>query len=238
MGDEALADSVEGLQSAGARVAGEKLRRLAELDARKAYRGRGMSTADWMAPRLGLSRGQAKAETDTAAALERLPRTARRLRAGELGQAQVRQAARGLAQLDRLADAGEAVPADAAGQLDEQVASSGPKATAGQVRTRVDETLNGLSPAALDARERRAHARRHAWIGRDGDGYRFEGRLGAAAGAHLATAINARSTRWPARPAPTMRARPASGPPTRSRGWVSRRWTPVGCPRSPPSART
>jgi hypothetical protein len=41
-------------------VAAEKLRRLGEVDARKAYRGRAVSTADWAASRLGMTRWEAK----------------------------------------------------------------------------------------------------------------------------------------------------------------------------------
>ncbi|HVL97989.1 MAG TPA: HNH endonuclease signature motif containing protein [Egibacteraceae bacterium] len=60
VGDEALAASAVSLQRAETRVAAERLRRIGELDARKAFLGRATSTADWLAPKLGLSRGQAK----------------------------------------------------------------------------------------------------------------------------------------------------------------------------------
>ncbi|HVL98584.1 MAG TPA: hypothetical protein VM324_04755, partial [Egibacteraceae bacterium] len=59
VGDEALAASVVGLRRVETRVAAERLRRIGELDARKAFLGRAGSTADWLAPKLGLSRGQA-----------------------------------------------------------------------------------------------------------------------------------------------------------------------------------
>lgn len=144
--DAALAGSVEALQATEARVTGEKLRRIAELDARKAHRGKAMSTADWLAGRLGLSRGEAKAQTEAATALERLPRTADRLRRGELGVGQARQAARGLADLDRLADAGEDIPADAAARLDDHVATNGPGTTTGALRRSIDEHLHSHTP--------------------------------------------------------------------------------------------
>jgi len=58
--DTALTASVTVLHRAEAMVAAEKLRRLGELDARKAYRGRAVSTADWAASRLGMTRWEAK----------------------------------------------------------------------------------------------------------------------------------------------------------------------------------
>ena len=53
--DEALTASVEGLHRAETMIAAEKLRRIGEVDARKAYLGKAMSTADWAASRLGLT---------------------------------------------------------------------------------------------------------------------------------------------------------------------------------------
>ena len=50
--DEALTASVEGLHRAETMIAAEKLRRIGEVDARKAYLGKAMSTADWAASRL------------------------------------------------------------------------------------------------------------------------------------------------------------------------------------------
>ncbi len=47
--DEALTASVAVLHRVETMVAAEKLRRIAEVDARKAYRGKAVSTADWAA---------------------------------------------------------------------------------------------------------------------------------------------------------------------------------------------
>lgn len=191
--DAALAGSVEALQATEARVTGEKLRRIAELDARKAHRGKAMSTADWLAGRLGLSRGEAKAQTEAATALERLPRTADRLRRGELGVGQARQAARGLADLDRLADAGEDIPADAAARLDDHVATHGPGTTTGALRRSIDEYLHSHTPDALAERERRAHTNRRLWVGPAGpDGTApIEGRLDMLGRAAVIAALDA-----------------------------------------------
>ncbi len=58
--DEALTASVAVLHRVETMVAAEKLRRLGEVDARRAYRGKAVSTADWAASRLRLTRGEAK----------------------------------------------------------------------------------------------------------------------------------------------------------------------------------
>ncbi|MDQ3537759.1 MAG: hypothetical protein M3415_03015, partial [Actinomycetota bacterium] len=55
--DEALTASVAVLHRLETMVAAEKLRRLGEVDARRAYRGKAVSTADWAASRLRLTRG-------------------------------------------------------------------------------------------------------------------------------------------------------------------------------------
>ncbi|MGH8888066.1 MAG: DUF222 domain-containing protein, partial [Egibacteraceae bacterium] len=90
--DTTLAESVERLHRLETVVAGEKLRRVAQVDARGAWRAEGArSTADLLARRLRLTRGEARAQADTAVALEGLPETAQALRQGKvgLGQAQV-----------------------------------------------------------------------------------------------------------------------------------------------------
>ncbi|HVM13517.1 MAG TPA: hypothetical protein VM287_04215, partial [Egibacteraceae bacterium] len=146
VGDDALTSSVQALHRLERRVAGEKLRRIAELDQRKAHTGKAPCTADWLAQKLQLGRGEAKGQTDAAAALARLPKTARKLRDGDLGLGQARQAARSLSELDRLADAGLAVPPDAASTLDDHVASEGPEATAGQLRQSIDAHVAAATP--------------------------------------------------------------------------------------------
>jgi NAD-dependent dihydropyrimidine dehydrogenase PreA subunit len=195
--DEALAASVVRLRRVETRVAAERLRRIGELDARKAFLGRAGSTADWLAPKLGLSRGQAKGEVDTAGALERLPQTAQRLRSGQLGVAQARQAARSLRELDRLGEQGIDVPAGAAEQVDAHTAAAPAGTTAGQLRRSLDEQLHADAPEALAQRERRAHARRRLWLGPpDPDGTRMlEARMDVLGGATLAAALDALSAK-------------------------------------------
>lgn len=195
IGDVALTDSVVALQRAETRVTGEKLRRIAELAARKAHRGKAMSTGDWLGPKLGLSRGEARAQTEAAEALQRLPKTAERLRQGELGVGQARQAARGLTELDRLADQGAEVAPDAASRLDDHAATHGPTSTPAQLRRGLDELAHREAPDALADRERRAHANRRLWLGPAGpDGTApLEGRLDVLGRAALAAALDALS---------------------------------------------
>jgi len=73
LGDDALTASVAVLHRVETMVAAEKLRRIGEVDARKAYRGGAVSTADWAASRLGMTRWEAKTVAATAAALAELP---------------------------------------------------------------------------------------------------------------------------------------------------------------------
>lgn len=113
MGDHALAGWVAGLHRLETAVAAEKLRRIAEVDARQAYRAQGaLSTAELLAQRLRLTRGEARAQAGSAVALESLPQTAATLRDSIVGVGQARVAARALdelpaepavrAQLDRM----------------------------------------------------------------------------------------------------------------------------------------
>ncbi|MGH8896142.1 MAG: DUF222 domain-containing protein, partial [Egibacteraceae bacterium] len=90
--DHVLAERVEQLQRVETVAAAEKLRCIAAVDARGVWRAEGArSTADLLARRLRLTRGEARAQTETAVGLEGLPETAQALRLGKvgLGQAQV-----------------------------------------------------------------------------------------------------------------------------------------------------
>jgi hypothetical protein len=139
LGDAALAASVSRLQRLETMVAAEKLRRIAEVDAREAWRAEGhRSTADLLAGRLGLTPGEARAQADTATALARLPRTAARLRAGELGVGQAQVATRALVQL----------PAEHHGRLDALVAEQGEGLDAGGCATRSTRGPTRWNPSA------------------------------------------------------------------------------------------
>ena len=102
--DEALTASVAVLHRAETMVAAEKLRRIGEVDARKAYRGKAVSTADWAASRLGMTRWEAKTAAATAAALTALPETAAKLADGHIGIGHAQVAARALDDLQRAAE--------------------------------------------------------------------------------------------------------------------------------------
>ena len=204
--DDALIASVEWLHRAEAMVAAEKLRRIGEVDARKAYLGKAMSTADWAAGRLGLTRSEAKTASATAAALAELPATAAKLADGHIGVGQAAVAARALDDLhrsDEAADAEAGEPADAAAAaeaaeaaraaLDALVAEHAGGEDRGRLRRRLDDWQARNDHRVLGDRQRRAFARRHAWMGTDpadGDGMlRLEARLDAVSGATVRAAL-------------------------------------------------
>jgi 5-methylcytosine-specific restriction protein A len=167
-------------------AAAEKLRRVAEVDARQAWRAEGArSTADLLAQRLGLTRGEARAQTETAVALESLPATAQALRNGALGLGQAQVAAHTAKDLrpDVREDLDRLV-ADQAGGLDRR-----------QLRERVDAWTHTVDPDALTSRERRAWANRRLSIhaeGADG-GVRGGFALDPIGGATLIAALDAES---------------------------------------------
>src|SRR5680860_164331 len=104
--DGELTDSVTALHRLATMVQAEKLRRIAEVESRGAYLGRARSTADLLAQRCQLTRGEALRETAMADNLALLPRTAEGLADGSIGVAQARAATRTLEQLRDAADAG------------------------------------------------------------------------------------------------------------------------------------
>ena len=122
-----LVASLARLHRLEAMVAAEKLRRIAVIDARKAYRGAAVDTCGLVADRLGLTRAEAKAVTATALGLRRLPETAALLAAGQLGYGQAQTAVRALADLTADADpsGGPAAGADAAGDAGPDAADGG-----------------------------------------------------------------------------------------------------------------
>jgi hypothetical protein len=97
-----LAESVGRLHQLETVTAAEKLRRIAEVDSRQTWRAEGVrSTADLLAQRLKLTRGEARAQTHTAVGLERLPQTAAAVRSGQIGLGQAEVAARAAADATR-----------------------------------------------------------------------------------------------------------------------------------------
>lgn len=193
--DEALEDTVRRLARVTAMAQAEKLRRVAEINDRRVDTHPSRQATRLMGVQPGLSRSEARAEAATARALRRLPKTASAFADGRLTQSQAREAARGLADLDSLAEQGVDLPDDAAGTLDDLVVTQPPDADRGQIRRAVDEWAHQLSGKALADRERRAHANRRLWIGPAGpDGTApIEGRLDVLGRATLAAALDALS---------------------------------------------
>ncbi|MGH8885447.1 MAG: DUF222 domain-containing protein [Egibacteraceae bacterium] len=181
--DAALAESVERLHRLETVVAGEKLRRVAQVDARGAWRAEGArSTADLLARRLRLTRGEARAQAETAVALEGLPETAAAAREGTIGVGQAQVAVQ---------TAKELRP-DAREELDRLVAGDGGGMDRRRLRERVDEWTHTVDPEALAGRERRAWANRRASVtsdGPDGSG-RVDARLDPVGTATLTAALD------------------------------------------------
>jgi Domain of unknown function (DUF222) len=156
--DAALAASVERLHRLETVVAAEKLRRVAEVDARGVWRAEGArSTAELLAQRLRLTRGEARAQTETAIGLEALPETAQALREGTIGLGQAQVAVQ---------TAKELRP-DVREDLDRLVAGDGGQMDRRQLRERVDCWTHTVDPDALAGRERRAWANRRLSVSTD-----------------------------------------------------------------------
>ncbi|MGH8903529.1 MAG: DUF222 domain-containing protein [Egibacteraceae bacterium] len=181
--DAVLADSVERLHRMETIVAAEKLRRIAEIDARSAWRAEGArSTADLLTRRLRLTRGEARAQTETAIGLEGLPALAQALREGKVGLGQAQVATQTAKQLRP----------DVRDDLDRLVASDGADLDRRQLRERVDEWTNTVDPDALAGRERRAWANRRLSISADGPDGAVRGsfQLDPVGGATLIAALD------------------------------------------------
>jgi len=124
IGDGALTRSVGVLHRVGTMVAAES--RVAEVDARAAYVSQGVrSTADLLGG-LGLTRGEARSQAETAAALRKLPAVADRLARGEVGVGHATVAAQALNDLPVSGD--EQTDRTAVAELDALRAGAGYRA--------------------------------------------------------------------------------------------------------------
>ena len=137
------------------------LRRVAEVD-RRGAQGGARSTPDMLAAELGLTRGEARAETDTALALQALPHTAKGLADGTVRLSQAKEAARALADARRVQ--GEGGCADLAGVIDQTTAAAGAGVDRRQLREQLDRATGADQADAVRDRELRAYAKRSVWI--------------------------------------------------------------------------
>lgn len=154
--DGALTGSVRELQRIETMISAEKLRRVAEIDERQAHVTQGArTTAELLAGQLGLTRGEARTQADTAAALQRLPETAEAYRRGEVGTGQAITATQALGELDRTEPRGEASDEDSA-QLDALVAAAAPGDDRAGLRRSVERWANARDADRLADRELRA----------------------------------------------------------------------------------
>ena len=99
--DAEVRASVRELGRLGDRVHGEQLRRLAEAHERGAYRP-ARSTPDGVAADLVLGHAEARTLVETAAVLQRMPKTLAALLAGHVSAANTREAVRALLERERL----------------------------------------------------------------------------------------------------------------------------------------
>ncbi|MDQ3451322.1 MAG: DUF222 domain-containing protein [Actinomycetota bacterium] len=208
-----------------------------------------MSTADWAASRLGLTRGEAKTATATATALAELPATAAKLADGRIGVGQAAVAARALEELQRAQEAAgtqgcppaddndaagaevaeAAVAAEAAeaarAALDALVAEHAGGEDRGRLRRRLDDWQSRNGHQVLGDRQRRAFARRHAWLGADpgdSDGMlRLEARLDAVSGATVRAALEPLARPLPEPTTPAAKGNASPTPSSRSPNWRS-----------------
>jgi len=131
------------------------------VDGRDAAPGLGArSTADLLAAQLDLTAGEAKTVTETATALDELPQTADKLRAGDIGVGQVQAAAK------TLNDMG-APPETTVAELDELVATRAPGRNRSQVRNDLDVFAHAHAPTVLADRDAAAHRARRVRRGID-----------------------------------------------------------------------
>ncbi len=226
LGDARLAESVQRLYRLETMAAAEKLRRIAEVDARQAWREEGVrSTAGMLMQRLRLTRGEARGQTETAVALASLLETAAALRAGAVGLGQVKVATRMAKDLR----------SDVREELDQLVAGEGRGLDRRQLRVRVEEWVHTVDPEALAGRERRAWANRRLWVNAEGADGAVRGgfELDPVGGATLIAALDALSKRRMWRTSAHSRSdRPTPWSSSRGGRWTAAtfHWWPCSAP--------
>ena len=191
--DETLLASVTALQRLQSAVEAERLRRLAELTRREAHVGRARSAEELAAEALGSTRGHARGQVRTAAALRLLPRTRATYATGALDAAKIRLARRLAEEITDARERGQPVAADAHDQLDALVATRGPEASWAELRRLLDRWTRRAVPELLADRERNAHARRFLHTRQGPDGLRLSARLDVRGGTLVLTALDALS---------------------------------------------
>lgn len=187
--DDALLDSIACLRRLQSAVEAEALRRLGELDRRKAHVGRARSTEELAAETLNATRGHARHQVRTAAALRQLPHTLQAYAAGRLDAAKIRHARCLVEEIDDARRRGQPIADDALEQLDAQLAHKAPETPLAELRRDLDRWTRRAVPELLADRERNAHARRFLHTTQGPDGLRITGLLDMRAGMMLLTAL-------------------------------------------------
>jgi hypothetical protein len=182
LGDEELQAGFGELNRAWEALGAKRLKWLAELERRAAYRADGhLSAASWLSDRFGVAAGAAKREVKTAMALEAMPRVQRALAAGTVSSSAVRVL------VAAWQEHPEAFSDDEHELLEE--ASARP---ADELRRVVSEWSHGLDADGGAVRSERLRERRHLNAGPTEAGMvRVNGELDPESGEVVLTAMQA-----------------------------------------------
>ncbi len=168
--DQDLRNRVVALQRCESMLYAEKLRCVAEVDERQAFRGAAhRSTPDWLADASGLSPNEARRQAGVATALTRLRGTAQQLASGKATAGHADAAAAGLRELDakakqRRQDAGgdvelwlaeEQRAEELVGAFDAMVADVAPNVDRAELSRRIDAWTISNDPDTIEDREAR-----------------------------------------------------------------------------------
>jgi hypothetical protein len=160
----------------------KRLRWLAELDRRNAYRKDGhLSAAAWLSDRFGVASGTATREVRTAVALEAMPRIQRALAAGSVSSSAVKVL------VSAWQDHPEAFADEEGALLQEAIARP-----ADELRRMMTEWSHGLDPDGGAVRAEHLRERRHLDAGpTDAGMVRLNGELDPESGEAVLTALQA-----------------------------------------------
>jgi hypothetical protein len=182
LGDEELQASFGELNRAWEALGAKRLKWLAELERRAAYRADGhLSAASWLSDRFGVAAAAAKREVKTAMALEAMPRVQRALAAGTVSSSAVRV----------LVAAWQEHPEEF-GDHEPELLQEASACPADELRRVVSEWSHGLDADGGAVRSERLRERRHLGAGpTEGGMVRVSGELDPESGEIVLTAMQA-----------------------------------------------
>jgi hypothetical protein len=173
--DEVLHASWAGLHRLERRVVAEKYRRLREINARGSHLSVGARTLVDLLARYGLTRGEAREQVETAAALGELPKTDEALANGRIGAGQAAEAGKALADSKKAVDCDGApkdpdVLDDERSEIDDTVGNAPSDVDRRRLRERLEAQAAKRSRNRQADKEKRAFRKRYGRKFRDGDG--------------------------------------------------------------------